>query len=147
MESNNDFNDDLVEEYVPAEAVVIAAQIYRSHLPPYLQESWQKGKGKWYEDWLREQLDTLVISELCDDPLRLAELEDLQDMVSLVFGIFGASFRLLDHIGMHLRGQTFGQYEVLPEDEELLRDLCKRFLRTKQLDLNPFGGLFPDENE
>jgi hypothetical protein len=132
------YHDDLEEEHVAAEGERVAQRIYEAHLPPYLEASRPSGRGKWYQDWLREQLDTLVISELCDDPARLEELERREDMVGLIFGIFGASFRILDHIGMHLRGQTLGQYEVLPEDEEVLRDLCQGFLEIDDLCLSPF---------
>ncbi len=140
-------NEDFFEEDISAAVEALADQIYRTHLPPYLQESWSKGKGKWYEDWLREQLDILVLSELCDDPERLEELEYREHSVALIFGIFGAAFRILDHIGMHLRGQTLGQYEVLPEDEALLRDLCRRLLESQPLSLNPFVSLFPELEE
>lgn len=136
----NGYLDNLEEELFAEEVKAAAERIYRGHLPPYLQQSWDKGKGKWYEDWLREQLDILVISELCDDPGRLAELENQESKVSLIFGIFGTAFRILDHMGMHLRGQTLGQYEVLPEDEMLLHDLCQQFLKIKGLRLNPFFG-------
>lgn len=142
MTNANDHSDNLVEELIDRELEeeikAVSEQIYRAHLPPYLQDSWTEGRGQWYEDWLREQLDILVISEICDSPGRLAELEELKDYVALVFGIFGASFRILDHLGMHLRSQTFGQYELLPEDETLLRDLCQRFRQSKQPILNPF---------
>jgi len=130
-----------------AELQEVANQIYRAHLPPYLQQSWSSGKGKWYEDWLREQLDILIMSEICDDPVRSAELEEMNDYVALLFGIFGAASRILDHIGMHLRGQTLGQYEVLPEDEALLRDLCQRFLQLEQPDLDPFFLVGLDEED
>lgn len=132
------------DESLDAEIEAVADRIYRAHLPPYLQESWSKGKGKWYEDWLREQLDILILSEICDDPARLAGLEALEDWVALIFGIFGAAFRILDHMGMHLRGQTFGQYELLPEDVALLDDLCQRFLEREPLDLIPFSWAFKD---
>ena len=125
-------------ESIAEEVKAIADQVYTTYLPSYLRESWSKGRGKWYEDWLREQLDILVTSEICDDPERLEELAQLEGSVALVFGIFGAAFRILDHMGMHLRAQTFGQYELLPEDEELLRRLCQRFLEAKRFDLNPF---------
>ena len=138
MDTSNRFDYSyLDEEMIAPEVKTIADSIYKAHLPPYLQESWQKGRGKWYEDSLREQLHTLVISEVYDSS-RLAELEHWQNEISLIFGILGAAFRILDHIGMHLRGQTLGQYELLPEDEELLRGLCKRFLKARRLDLNPF---------
>lgn len=136
-DGNNHYNDS-EEELIADEVAAVAERIYRAHLPPYLEESWSKGKGKWCEDWLREQLDILVLSEICDDPVRLAELERQQNVVALTFGIFGAAFRILDHMGMHLRAQTLGQYEVLPEDEMLLRDLCWQFLLVEQLDLDPF---------
>ncbi|MBE0415040.1 MAG: hypothetical protein IBX36_00660 [Dehalococcoidia bacterium] len=140
-DGNNHYNNS-EEELIAAEIEAVAERIYRAHLPPYLQESWASGRGNWYEELLREQLDNLVISEVHDDPDRLADLEGIEDSVALVFGIFGTAFRLLDHIGMHLRGQTFGQYELLADDEMLLRDLCQRFLQTKELDLNPFRSLF-----
>jgi len=115
----------------------VADWIYRTHLPPYLQEPWSSRRGEWYEDWLCEQLDILVTSEICHDPVRLAELERQQSVVALIFGIFGAAFRILDHIGMHLRAQTLGQYELLPEDEALLRKLCAQFLDSAPLDFDP----------
>ena len=140
--SNNDNQFNMsAEELFLDEVTAIAAHIYRAYLPSYLEQSWQSGRGKWYEDWIREQLDTLVISETYEDPERLAELERQQDIVSLLLGIFGAAFRILDHIGMHLRGQTMGQYELLPEDEALLRQLCRHFLKTKPLELSPFYSL------
>ena len=138
-----DFDELLLTE----ETKSVANSIYRKCLPDYLQESWSAGRGKWYEDWLREQLDMLVINEIWDDPVRLDELERLQDVVALAFGILGASFRILDHIGMHLRAQTFGQYELLPEDVALLRELCHRFLGMKYLGLNPFSGVLEDAEE
>lgn len=144
-EVSNNHHNDSEGEFIEDELKAVADRIYRAYLPPYLEESWQKGRGRWYEDLLREQLDSLVINELCDDPERLAELERWEKEVALVFGIFGAAFRILDHVGMHLRGQTLGQYEILPEDEELLRDLCERFLKTKQLDLNSSSHLFSGE--
>lgn len=121
------------------EVMAVAHRIYGAYLPPYLQGSWTSGKGKWYEDWLRRQLDVLVMDELCDDPTRLAALQQQQDYVALVFGIFGTSFRILDHIGMHLRAQTLGQYELMPEDQLLLHNLCYRLLQMDDLDLNPFS--------
>lgn len=142
-DGNNHYNDS-EEELIADEIAAVAERIYRDHLPPYLQESWSKGKGKWYEDWLREQLSILVLSELCDDSERLEELKRFEQSVALILGIFGATFRILDHIGMHLRGQTLGQYEVLPEDEALLRNLCMIFLESKRLDLNPFDFIFPE---
>lgn len=27
--------------------------IYGTYFPPYLQTSWSKGRGRWYEDWPR----------------------------------------------------------------------------------------------
>ena len=129
----NFFDEDLSDDID-----ALAERIYRAHLPLYLQESWSGGRGKWYEDWLREQLDILVLSEICDDPERLEELKHRQSAVALVFGIFGAAFRILDHMGMHLRAQTLGQYELLPDDEMLLRDLCQHFLQVKEFELNPF---------
>lgn len=141
--NGNKHIDNLEEELFASEVKAIAERIYRAHLPSYLSESWQSGRGKGYGDFLREQLDSLVISEVYDRG-RLVELEHWENEVSLIFGIFGTSFRILDHMGMNLRGQTFGQYELLPEDESLLRDLCKRFLEAKQLDLNPFSHLFPE---
>lgn len=140
---NNHYNDS-EEELIADEVAAVAERIYRAHLPPYLQDSWSRGRGKWYEDWLREQLDILVTSEICDDPARLAGLEAIENWVALVFGIFGAAFRILDHIGMHLRGQTFGQYELLPEDVALLDDLCQRFLEREPLELIPFSWVFED---
>lgn len=130
---HNDLNDELFGEQVEA----TMEQIYRAHLPPYLQKSWVTGKGVWYEDWLREQIDILVISEICDDLERLAQLEEIRGYVTLVFGIFGTTFRMLDHMGMHLRGQTLGQYELLPQDEALLHELCQRFLQLRQSGLKP----------
>ncbi len=109
----------------------VARSIYGAHLPEYLREPWEGGRGKWYEDWLKEQLDMLVFSEICDDRARLEELKHMKQEVLLVFGIFGTAFRLLDHMGMHLRAQTLGQYELWPEDEELLAQLCEKFLRLK----------------
>jgi len=108
-----------------------AQRIYKTHLPPYLQDSWHSGRGKWYEEWLREQLDTLILSEIEDDPCRLNELKRIESEVSLVFGIFGTAFRILDHFGMHLRAQTLGQYELWQEDEKLLHKLCRKFLHAK----------------
>lgn len=137
MNDHNHFNN-LEEELFPDEVTAVAEYIYRAYLPPYLQESWQSGRGKWYEDLIKEQLDNLVISETYEDPERIVELKHLQNTVSLVLGIFGAAFRILDHIGMHLRGQTLGQYELLPEDKALLRQLCRHFLKTKSFELNPF---------
>jgi len=139
-DGNNHFNN-LEEELFASEVEAVAENIYRAYLPPYLHDSWQSGRGKWYENYIREQLDTLVISETCEDPERLAELKSLESTVSLVLGIFGAAFRILDHVGMHLRGQTMGQYELLPEDEALLRKLCQHFLKTRPLELNPFYSL------
>jgi hypothetical protein len=133
--------DDDTAEAVGEEAKAISERIYRSHLPPYLQDSWPKGKGKWYEDWLKEQLHILVMDEIIDDPARLEELKRLEPFLALVFGVFGAAFRILDLVGLHLRAQTLGQYEVLPEDESLLRELCRAFLQEKQAILNPFFGL------
>ena len=141
MRGNHNHSDMSAEELFPDEVTAVAEHIYRAYLPPYLQESWQSGRGKWYENYIREELDTLVISETCEDPERVAELERLQDSVSLILGIFGAAFRILDHIGMHLRGQTMGQYELLPEDKTLLRQLCRRFLKPRPLELNPFYQL------
>ena len=141
MRGNHNHYDNLAEELTADEVKVIAERIYRAYLPSYLEESWQKGRGKWYEDFIREQLDTLVISETCEDPERGAELKRLQNSVSLLLGIFGATFRMLDHIGMHLRGQTMGQYELLPEDKALLRELCRRFLKSRLPKLNPFYQL------
>lgn len=139
-DGNNHFNN-LEEELFASEVVAVAENIYRAYLPPYLHDSWQSGRGKWYEDYIREQLDTLVMSETYDDPERLAELERLQDTVSLLLGIFGTTFRIIDHIGMHLRGQTMGQYELLPEDVALLHKLCRHFLKRRPTELNPFYGL------
>lgn len=141
MSNNGNHSNMPAEELFPDEVTAVAEYIYRAYLPPYLQESWQSGRGKWYEDYIREQLYTLVISETYEDPERVAELEHLQDSVSLILGIFGAAFRILDHIGMHLRGQTMGQYELLPEDEALLRKLYQHFLKTRPLELNPFYSL------
>ena len=137
---NENFFDDNLSDAIDT----LADRIYSAHLPPYLQDSWSSGRGKWYEDWLREQLEILVTSEICDDPARLAGLEGVQNWVALVFGIFGATFRVLDHMGMHLRGQTFGQYELLPEDVALLEDLCQRFLEREPLELTPFSWVFED---
>ena len=141
MSNNSDRPNVSEEELFPSEITAIAENIYRAYLPPYLEDSWQNGRGKWYGDLIREQLDSLVISETYDDPERLAELKSLESTVSLVLGIFGAAFRILDHIGMHLRGQTMGQYELLPEDEALLRQLCQHFLETEPLELDPFHQL------
>jgi hypothetical protein len=140
MHSNGD-QSEVPEDALTDEVSAVADTIYGAYLPPYLKKSWQTGRGSWYEEIIREQLDSLVISETCDDPERLGELKRLQNTVSLILGIFGASFRILDHIGMHLRGQTMGQYELLPEDEVLLRKLCQQFLKTRQLCLNPFYSL------
>jgi len=141
MSNNGGQNNISAEELFPDEVTAIAENFYRAHLPPYLEDSWQSGRGKWYEDYIREQLDVLIISETCEDPERIAELKRLQDSVGLLLGIFGTAFRILDHVGMHLRGQTIGQYEFLPEDEALLRKLCRQLLKTKALELNPFYGL------
>lgn len=143
LSHDENFFDDNLTEAIDA----VADRIYCSHLPPYLQDSWSSGRGKWYEDWLREQLEILVLSEICDDTERLAGLEAIEDWVALVFGIFGAAFRILDHIGMHLRGQTFGQYDLLPEDVAMLDDLCKRFLEREPLELTPFSWVFEDNYE
>lgn len=140
---NNQYND-LEEDSIADEVSTLAERIYRANLPAYLQESWSSGRGKGYEDWLREQLDILVISEIYNDPARLEELQALEDWAALVFGIFGATFRILDHVGMHLRGQTFGQYELLPEDYALLRNLCERFSERELLELNSFSWIFKD---
>ena len=137
MHSNGD-QSEIPEDALTNEVSAVADTIYRAYLPHYLKKSWQTGRGSWYEEIIREQLESLVISETCDDPERLGELKRLQNTVSLILGIFGVSFRILDHIGMHLRGQTMGQYELLPEDEALLRKLCQKLLRTRQLYLNPF---------
>lgn len=126
MSYNNQYNDS-EEDSIVDEVSTLAERIYRANLPTYLQESWSSGRGKGYEDWLLEQLDILVISEIHNDPSRVEELHAIEDWVALVFGIFGATFRILDHVGMHLRGQTFGQYELLPEDYALLCNLCERF--------------------
>lgn len=126
------------EEALEQEISTIADEIYKAHLPPYLQESWESGRGNWYEEWLREQLDMLVMSEISDRE-RLEELKRHREVASLIFGIFGASFRILDHLGMHLRGQTLGQYELLPEDVELLRDLSHRLLNLDPSELNFYG--------
>ena len=142
--TSDEWQEDCDEVVLTAQTKAVAESIYRKHLPEYLQESWSGGRGKWYEDWLREQLDTLVISEIYDDPERLEELERQHDIAALIFGIFGAAFRILDHYGMHLRAQTFGQYEVLPEDVTLLRELCQRFLNIDYLELNPFFGIPED---
>lgn len=144
MTNKNNHYDDLEEELSADEVAAVADRIYSAHLPPYLQDSWSSGRGKWYEDWLREQLEILVTSEICDDPARLAALEAIEHWVALVFGIFGVTFRVLDHMGMHLRGQTFGQYELLPEDVALLEDLCQRFLEREPLELTPFSWVFED---
>ena len=117
----------------------VADRIYSSHLPEYLRDSWQGGRGGWYEECVREQLDGLVLTESWDDPARLASLEAMEDWVAVVFGIFGTAFRILDHIGMHLRGQTFGQYELLAEDVRLLRELCQRFVEKEPPELPPFS--------
>ena len=138
MTIDNDWDQDFHDLVLTEEVKAVAESIYKKHLPEYLQEPWSRGRGKWYEDWLREQLDILVISEVCDDPGRLDELECQQEIVSLIFGIFGAAFRILDHYGMHLREQTFGQYEVLPEDVALLRELSRRFVRIKRIELGLF---------
>lgn len=140
MHSNGD-QSEVSEDALTDEVSAVADTIYRAYLPLYLKKSWQTGRGSWYEEIIREQLDSLVISETCDDPERLGELKRLQNAVSLMLGIFGTSFRILDHIGMHLRSQTMGQYELLPEDEVLLRKLCQQFLKTRQLRLNPFYSL------
>lgn len=128
---------DKLEEEFKVERSALTKQIYKAFLPPYMEESWESGRGKWYEDWLREQLDILVMSEV-DDLERLEELRRRKEIVSLIFGIFGAAFRILDHMGMHLRGQTLGQYELLPEDKELLHGLCYRLLIAKQSDMDLF---------
>lgn len=141
MSNNKNPPNNSGAEFVTNEVTAIAESIYRAYLPDYLTESWHSGRGRWYEDLIREQLDSLVISETYDDLERLAELERQQDTVSLLLGIFGAAFRILDHIGMHLRGQTMGQYELLPEDEALLRKLCRRFLKISPLKPNPFYSL------
>lgn len=140
MTNNNHFGRS-EEELFADEMTAVAECIYRAYLPDYLKESWQSGRGRWYEDLIREQLDNLVISETYEDPERVTELKHLQNTVSLVLGIFGAAFRILDHIGMHLRGQTLGQYELLPEDEALLRQLCQHFLEIEPLELDPFYQL------
>jgi len=138
MSDNGNHSDYLEEELFAEEITAVAEHIYRAYLPSYLKESWESGRGKWYEDIIREQLDSLILSETYEDPERVEELKRLQNMVALLIGILGASFRILDHIGMHLRGQTFGQYELLPEDKALLRKLCRHFLKAEPLDLNPF---------
>ena len=147
MTRNNNHYNDSEEELIADDVAAVAERIYRAHLPPYLQESWSKGRGKWYEDWLREQMDMLVTSEICDDPARLASLEAIEGRVALVFGIFGTGFRILDHLGIHLRGQTFGQYELLPEDVALLDDLCQQFLEREALELTPFSWVFEDTDK
>lgn len=133
---------DWVEKELEAERSTVANQIYRTYLPLYLQEFWEGARAKWYHDWLKEQLDILVMNEITDWE-RLEELKGKKETVSLIFGVFGAAFRILDHIGMHLRGQTMGQYELLPEDRQLLHQLCRQFLVMKQTDWDPF---VPDEN-
>lgn len=130
---------DLEEDSTTDKFATLAERIYRAHLPTYLQESWSSGRGKGYEDWLYDQLDTLVISETYGDSARLEGLQAIEYWVALVFGIFGATFRILDHIGMHLRGQTFGQYELLSDDCALLRELCQRFSQSEPLELDPFS--------
>lgn len=129
----------------------VAESIYKAYLPEYLRESWKHGRGKWYEDWLKQQLDMLVISEICDDRERLNELKHIEREVSVIFGILATSFRLLDHIGMHLRAQTLGQYELWPEDEKLLTGLCRELLKRKsvrtRLPRMPFGFLSGQEPE
>lgn len=139
MTNDNIHYNDVEEDSIDDEVTTLAERIYRAHLPTYLQESWSSGRGKGYEDWLYDQLDTLVISETYGDPARIERLQATEDWVSLVFGIFGATFRILDHIGMHLRGQTFGQYELLPDDCTLLRDLCQRFSQSEPLKLDLFS--------
>lgn len=139
MTDGSKHHNDAEEKLTADEVTAIAEQIYRAHLPTYLEDSWPSGRGKWYEDWLREQLDILVTSEICDDPERQTGLEAMEDWVALVFGIFGAAFRVLDHVGMHLRGQTLGQYELLPEDVALLDNLCQRFSEREPLELTPFS--------
>ena len=129
---------DWEDEDFEVEKSTIADQIYKAYLPPYLKESWGSGRGQWYEDWLREQLSELIMNEV-DDWGRLEELKELKGVIEIIFGLFGTSFRILDHIGMHLRGQTMGQYEVLPEDVQLLRKLCRRFLKLKKTDLDLFA--------
>lgn len=124
--------DESEQKAVQRQARTIAKKVYSTYLPPYLKQPWEKGRGKWYEDWLKEQLDMLVTSEVCDDPCRLQQLECLQKDISLVFGLFATSFRILDHFGMHLRAQTLGQYELWPEDERLLTRLCRKLLEAKR---------------
>ena len=126
------------DEELELEKSEVADLIYKDFLPSYLWRSWKKGRGNWYEEWLREQLDMLVMSEV-NDWGRLEELKRHGEVASLIFGIFGASFRILDHLGMHLRGQTLGQYELLPEDVELLRDLSHRLLNLDPSELNFYG--------
>lgn len=121
---------------VQREMRLVAKKIYRAHLPPYLKQPWARGRGKCYEDWLKEQLKVLVMDEVFADRGRLEELKMIQKEVSLVFGLFATSFRILDHFGMHLRAQTLGQYELWPEDEKLLVSLCRKFLKSKgELDI------------
>jgi len=147
MMSDNNKNNDLEEDSIVGEVSTLAERIYRANLPTYLHKSWSSGRGKGYEDWLREHLDILVISEIHNDPSRLKELHAIEDWVALVFGIFGATFRILDHVGMHLRGQTFGQYELLPDDHALLCTLCERFSEKELLELNSFSWIFEDTDK
>ena len=114
-----DETDGGTQESLARELETLADRIYKSHLPAYLQVPWNSGRGRWYEDWLRQQLDTLVITQTLHDPERLSVLKSMEPSVAAVFGVFGAAFRVLDHMGMHLRGQTFGQYELLPDANEI----------------------------
>ena len=134
FQANGEKEDDFLEEEVAA----IVARIYKAHLPSYLQKSWESGRGKWYEEFIHEQIEDLLVSEIDGDPVRLEEFKRLEGELGLLIGILGASFRILDHLGMHLRAQTFGQYELLPEDEALLHKLCKKYSKSRDVVLNPF---------
>ena len=83
MMSDNNKNNDLEEDSIVGEVSTLAERIYRANLPTYLHKSWSSGRGKGYEDWLREHLDILVISEIHNDPSRLKELHAIEDWVAL----------------------------------------------------------------
>ena len=114
-------------------------RIYNEYLPPYLRNPSSGGRVAGYDAYIREQLNNIVLSEIWGDTERLSTLEAIENWVALILGMYGTTFRILDHIGMHLRGQTFGQYELYPDDLQLLRKLCKQLLENRPLELTPFS--------
>lgn len=131
-------------ERLHREVEALADRIYKRHLPAYLHSPSRGGRGRYYEGYLRERLDMVIMSEVRDDRARLSALESMEPWVAVVFGIFGAAFRALDHVGMHLRAQTVGQYELLPQDASLLRDLCGRLAEGEHFETLACWGRTPD---